>query len=111
MQLMKIAININQRILKTLLMLLSLFTVLNFSYGQDDSTAPSAEEAPAAPSSKPVKNTFDGIWIIDNQTVMVPIKGTFELDFMHRFGTIENGYQDFFGLFSGTNIRLGSVSY
>jgi hypothetical protein len=39
---------------------------------------------------------------------MVPIKKTFELDFMHRFGTWENGYQgDFFGLFGSVNIRLG----
>jgi len=26
---------------------------------------------------------------------------------MHRFGTWNNGYEDFFGLFAGTNIRLG----
>lgn len=105
---MKITINIKS-IFKTFLILLCLFTAINFSYGQDDSTAVPAEEPeqPAAPSKKPVKNTFDGIWIVDNQTVMVPVKGTFELDFMHRFGTIENGYQDFFGLFAGTNIRLG----
>ena len=58
-------------------------------------------------SSKPVKNTFHSVWIIDNQTVMVPIKGTFEADFQHRFGTINNGYDDFWGLFASSNIRLG----
>ena len=56
---------------------------------------------------KPVKNTFEGIWIIDNQTVMVPIKGTFEMDIMHRFGTVKNGYEDFWGFFAPSNIRLG----
>jgi hypothetical protein len=56
---------------------------------------------------KPVKNTFGSIWIIDNQTVMVPIKGTFEMDIMHRFGTIKNGYEDFWGFFAPSNIRLG----
>jgi len=59
-------------------------------------------------SSKPVKNTFNSVWLIDNQTVMVPIKGTFEADFQHRFGTINNGYDDFWGLFASSNIRLGA---
>ena len=58
-------------------------------------------------SSKPVKNTFNSVWLIDNQTVMVPVKGTFEMDFQHRFGTINNGYDDFWGLFANSNIRMG----
>lgn len=56
---------------------------------------------------KPVKNTFESIWIIDNQTVMVPVKKTFEMDVMHRFGTVDKGYKDFFGLFASSNVRLG----
>lgn len=62
------------------------------------------------PKNKPVKNTFQSVWIIDNQTVMVPIKGTFEMDIMHRFGTVNKGYDDFWGFFAPSNIRLG-VSY
>ncbi|MDX5348042.1 MAG: DUF5777 family beta-barrel protein, partial [Hymenobacteraceae bacterium] len=58
-------------------------------------------------ADKPVKNTFESVWIIDNQTVMVPIKGTFEMDIMHRFGTVNKGYDDFYGLFAPSNIRLG----
>lgn len=60
-----------------------------------------------AKTSKPVKNTFNSVWLIDNQTVMVPIKGTFEFDIQHRFGAINNGYDDFWGLFAPSNIRLG----
>jgi len=56
---------------------------------------------------KPVKNTFDGNYMIDNQTVIVPIKGTFEFDFQHRFGLINNGIKDMFGLYAGAVIRLG----
>jgi hypothetical protein len=56
---------------------------------------------------KPVKNTFESIYIIDNQTVMVPYKNTFEFDIQHRFGLIDNGYEDFWGLFAPSNIRLG----
>jgi len=59
---------------------------------------------------KPVKNTFESVWIIDNQTVMVPVKGTFEMDIMHRFGVVNKGYQDFWGFFAPSNIRMG-VSY
>jgi hypothetical protein len=73
-----------------------------------DSTA--AEETPRPVKVKPVKNTFNSIWIIDNQTVMVPQKKTFEMDIMHRFGAVDKGYDDFWGLFAPSNIRIG-VSY
>lgn len=56
---------------------------------------------------KPVKKTFESIWLIDAQTVMVPYKGTFEVDFQHRFGTWNNGYEDFYGVFAASNIRMG----
>ncbi len=54
-----------------------------------------------------VKNTFEGNFILDNQTVMVPIKGTFEFDIQHRFGTTDNGIRDLFGIFATANTRLG----
>lgn len=83
--------------------------ILPMAKGQDDST----QTKPAAVKNtnyKPVKNTFQSVWIIDNQTVMVPVKGTFEMDIMHRFGTVQKGYEDFWGFFAPSNIRLG-VSY
>src|SRR5436190_2909158 len=78
---------------------------VNPGYGQDSTSVVETEK----PKVKPVKNTFESVWIIDNQTVMVPIKGTFEMDFQHRFGVLKNGYDDFFGLFASTNIRLGAT--
>lgn len=72
-----------------------------------DSTADKTEVVtPSKP--KPVKNTFESVWIIDNQSVMVPKKGTFEMDIMHRFGTVQKGYDDFWGFFAPSNIRLGA---
>jgi hypothetical protein len=53
---------------------------------------------------------FESVWIGDNQTVTVPVKKTFEMDISHRFGTVKKGYQDFWGFFAPSNIRLG-VSY
>ena len=72
---------------------------------QDDSTAVTEKTAPA--KAKPVKNTFQSIWISDNQTVMVPVKKTLEMDIMHRFGTWNKGYEDFWGFFAPSNIRIG----
>ncbi len=74
-------------------------------FAQDDSTA--AETTAAPIKHKPVKNTFRSMWIIDDQTVMVPIKGTFEADIQHRFGTVENGVKDLWGLYASANMRIG----
>ncbi|BAV05838.1 hypothetical protein SAMN05421788_10823 [Filimonas lacunae] len=76
-----------------------------------DSTAVEAEAVsqPVLPKKgKPVKNTFESIWLIDEQTVEVPVVRTFEMDFRHRFGTVNNGYKDFYGLFASANISLGA---
>ena len=70
-------------------------------------TMTAQDDAVSIPENKPVKNTFESNWIIDNQTVMVPYKGTFEFSLQHRFGLVENGYEDFFGLYAPGNIRLG----
>lgn len=79
---------------------MTLFTLAAWNAGaQDDSMMVN--------ELKPVKNTFESIWGIDQQTVMVPVKGTFEMDFQHRFGTWNNGYEDFYGIFAASNIRIG----
>ncbi|MCB9285163.1 MAG: hypothetical protein H6563_13890 [Lewinellaceae bacterium] len=57
-----------------------------------------------------VGNTFESVWLIDNQTTQVPLIGVAELDILHRFGTVVNGYSDFFGLYAPSNIRIG-LSY
>ena len=62
-------------------------------------------QAMAPKKAKPVKNTFGSVWLIDNQTVIVPIKGTFEFDIQHRFGTVKNGISDLAGFFAPSNIR------
>jgi len=64
-------------------------------------------KSPIVKKKSYVKNTFEGNHIIDNQTVMVPIKGTFEFDIQHRFGTVEHGWNDLGGLFASANMLLG----
>ncbi len=57
---------------------------------------------------RPVRAPFESVVLIDNQTVIVPTAKTLEFDMIHRFGTIENGKSDLYGLYApGGNIRLG----
>ena len=92
--------------------LISALFLSTIKLNAQDSTA--ANEPSAAPVKvKPVKNTFQSIWIIENQTVMVPVKKTLEFDFQHRMGVIDwdHGSRDLWGLYgTGANIRLG-VNY
>ncbi|HET9055611.1 MAG TPA: DUF5777 family beta-barrel protein [Chitinophagaceae bacterium] len=105
---MKLTINTYGR-LKLLLLLVTCFLFQqSYLFAQDDKAV--TEEKPAPVKYKPVKNTFQSVWIIENQTVMVPVKGTLEFDIMHRFGEIDEGFRDFFGAFDPSNIRLG-LSY
>lgn len=94
----------------TRLSALAFFSLCFFMPGITSQAQETNEEKETAVKHKPVKNTFESVWLIDNQTVMVPVKGTMEMDIMHRFGQISGGYQEFWGLFSPSNIRLG-LSY
>ncbi|MEX1241568.1 MAG: DUF5777 family beta-barrel protein [Cyclobacteriaceae bacterium] len=92
--------------LGSLLVLGMLFILANLSaYAQDEADSVVEQTAP-----KPIRDTFESAWLIDNQSVMVPAKGTLEMDIMHRFGTVDKGYDNFFGIYAPSNIRIG-MSY
>jgi hypothetical protein len=57
--------------------------------------------------NKPTRSHFESAWLIDNQSVLVPRKGTFEFMIQHRFGVVSNGITDLWGLYAPSNIRLG----
>jgi hypothetical protein len=50
---------------------------------------------------------FETSILIDNQTVATPFKGMLEFEIHHRFGTVNNGIDDLFGIWAPANIRLG----
>jgi Membrane bound beta barrel domain (DUF5777) len=94
---------------KILLPALSVMILLVMT-GIGDLMAQDSTNAAAPPPVRKksfVRNTFEGNYLIDNQTVMVPVKGTFEFDIQHRFGTVNNGISDLYGIFSGATMRLG----
>ncbi len=91
------------RLIRLPLLMLVFVLGVNELMAQDSTQA----TAPVVKKKSYVKNTFDGNFIIDNQTVMVPIKGTFEFDIQHRFGTVEHGWKDLAGLFASANMLLG----
>lgn len=84
---------------KDILRIIAILFIGQVLYGQD----PMAQEKDATP----VKRTFESIMLMDQQTVMVPVKGTFEMDFQHRFGTWDTGYDNLYGIFAPSNIRIG----
>ena len=51
--------------------------------------------------------TFETSILIDNQTVTTPFKGLLEFEIHHRFGTVNAGIDDLFGIWAPSNIRLG----
>jgi len=103
---MKLQTNILNRWIKFSAVLASCLLLFQAVLTAQDSTSVT-EETTAPVKVKPVKNTFQSVWIIDNQTVLVPNKGTLEMDIMHRFGVIDEGARDFWGFFEPSNIRLG----
>jgi Membrane bound beta barrel domain (DUF5777) len=97
----------DHRIISTFSSAIKLLMLLMLLSGSFGLLAQDTAKAAKPSSSKPVKSTFGAIWIIDNQTVDVPVKGTFEFDIQHRFGTVNNGSKDMWGLYAPSNIRLG----
>ncbi|MCF8391898.1 MAG: DUF5777 family beta-barrel protein [Bacteroidales bacterium] len=50
---------------------------------------------------------FETSILIDNQTVATPFKGSLEFEIHHRFGKMNNGITDLYGVYAPSNIRLG----
>jgi len=64
-------------------------------------------QAQDKPEARPVYDIFNGSLLIDQQTIASPWKGGLEFHIHHRFGTMQNGTKDLFGVYAPSNIRLG----
>jgi len=54
----------------------------------------------------PVRSPFETGILIDNPTIVSPLKGGLELNIQHRFGTVKNGITDLFGIYAPSKIRM-----
>ncbi|GAB1453087.1 hypothetical protein MASR2M47_31430 [Draconibacterium sp.] len=80
---------------KSILFLLLTGFVFSYTSAQDET------------ESYPV-TAFESNYIVDDQTTMVFDKKTLGFAIQHKFGTIDNGISDLWGIYgAGTNIRMG----
>jgi len=80
------------------IIIMALIMIQKTGYAQEDSTGP---------DNRPAKPAFESGYLIDEQTSVVPIKNTLEFAIHHRFGTLENGVKDLYGIYGSSNIRVG----
>lgn len=85
---------------KIFLFVLVLSLSFNFSFGQE-------EEKPKV-KDKPVTDVFGSGILMDDQTSFIPEKKSLEMLIQHRFGPMNNGLSDIWGIYQpGANIRVG----
>ncbi|MEX2567804.1 MAG: DUF5777 family beta-barrel protein, partial [Cyclobacteriaceae bacterium] len=89
---------------KPLLILFFLFSVGNFAFAQDDLLQILEEEE--VEGEKFIGSTFKGTRLIHGHSVETRNKGVLDFIISHRFGTINSGVKNLFGL-DDANIRLG----
>lgn len=56
---------------------------------------------------RPVRSPYEAVMLVDFPTTKTPAKGAFELYIHHRFGLMENGFSDIFGIYGTSNVNLG----
>lgn len=90
--------------MQRLLLLILVITAASTCLAQDSLL--SMLEDSATSGSIPVKGTFKGIHIVNAQTIESPGKNELNFIIMHRFGKLNDGSYNFFGL-DNASIRLG----
>jgi hypothetical protein len=86
---------------KFILLVVLCLTNLGLLYSQDS--------IPAAEEKKPLtKAPFESGICMDNLTVSTPPAQTLEFVLQHRFGSIQGGIHNIYGIWGATNIRVGA---
>lgn len=80
-------------------MLLILALTINVTFAQEETEKPKED--------KPVRNPFEASTLIESQTILGSPAKQLELIIHHRFGSMDNGFSDLFGIYAASNIRLG----
>lgn len=95
---MKIVNSIRKR--TSALLIVALFLGCTTAFAQDETT-----EAPA--KERPARAAFESGLLFDAATTTLQPSKTLEMIIQHRFGTMDNGATDLFGIWAPSNIRLG----
>ncbi len=80
--------------------------LLNYSYAQDDLLHMLEDSMNAQTKTAYVRGTFKGTHIINLHSVETPARGVLQFMIMHRFGKINDGAYQLFGLDNAT-MRMG----
>lgn len=87
------------KLISVILMMTLLYTPV---MGQEET-----EEKPEKKKERPARDAFESAWWFDGQTGKVYGQGTLELIINHRFGLINVGNNDLFGIYGASNISVG----
>lgn len=84
------------------------FKFLAFALFLSFSLSAQEEATEETPKDKPVREPFSSGYLIDAQTTVIPAQNTLEYVIQHRFGMMENGVKDLWGIYApGANVRMG----
>lgn len=76
--------------------------------GQEEEGKDNDTDKKESPEKKLARPAFESPQLMDDQSVVVPAAKTLEFNLQHRFGLVNNGIDDLFGIYApGANIRLG----
>lgn len=78
-------------------------SIIAFSFLVNTASAQGEEKV----VKRPVTNTFESGMLIENPTIQNPRKGAFQLIINHRFGTMQNKWEDIWGIYAPSNIYMG----
>ena len=87
---------------KNILFIILFSLITTISFAQNEAT----EKTGVKEKDYPVTGAFESGYLIDAQTTVIPAKKTLEFGIQHKFGTIENGSTDMWGVYGSSNIRL-----
>lgn len=87
---------------KNILIIILFSLITTISFAQDEAAPQEAKE-----KDYPVNGAFESGYLIDAQTTVVPDVKTLEFVIQHKFGSIDNGLSNLWGLYQSANVRLG----
>lgn len=86
--------------MKKYILIIAVLMAVNLSFAQE-------EQEKTKTKDRPVREPFGSGLLIDNQTSQMPPAKTLEMQIQHRFGTMQNGFTDLFGIYAQANTRMG----